>query len=55
MSPSAAPAAAAGWEHFPHAADVGVRGFGKSAAEAFEQAARALTAVVTNAEVIPQV
>ena len=54
MSPSAALGAAAGWEHFPHAADVGVRGFGKTAAEAFEQAARALTAVVTNAEVAPK-
>src|SRR5262249_61269863 len=43
------------WEHFPHAADVGVRGFGKTAAEAFEQAALALTAVVTTAEVRPAV
>jgi len=41
------------WEHFPHAADVGVRGFGASAAEAFEQAALALTAVVTHADVRP--
>jgi SHS2 domain-containing protein len=39
------------WEHFPHEADVGVRGFGATPAEAFEQAALALTAVVTNAEV----
>jgi SHS2 domain-containing protein len=44
----------AGWEHFPHAADVGVRGFGKTAAEAFEQAARALTAVVTHAAIEPK-
>lgn len=36
------------WEHFPHGADVGVRGFGADMAEAFEQAALALTAVVTN-------
>jgi len=42
------------WEHFPHAADVGVRGFGRSAAEAFEQAALALTAVVTAAEIAPK-
>jgi SHS2 domain-containing protein len=42
-----------GWAHFPHAADVGVRGFGKTAAEAFEQAALALTAVVTAAEIQP--
>jgi len=43
----------AGWEHFPHDADIGVRGFGLSAAAAFEQAACALTAVVTHAEVEP--
>jgi tRNA nucleotidyltransferase (CCA-adding enzyme) len=43
------------WEHFPHDADVGVRGFGATAAEAFEQAATALTAVVTHIEVKPQV
>jgi len=38
------------WEHFPHNADVGVRGFGSTAAEAFEQAGLALTAVVTDVE-----
>ncbi len=37
-----------GWEHFEHGADVGVRGFGASKTEAFEQAALALTAVVTD-------
>jgi len=42
------------WEYFPHAADVGLRGFGKTAAEAFEQAALALTAVVTTAEIAPK-
>jgi len=36
------------WEHFPHAADIGVRGFGNTPAGAFEQAARALTAVVAD-------
>jgi SHS2 domain-containing protein len=41
------------WEHFPHDADVGVRGFGPTPAQAFEQAALALTAVVTRAEVKP--
>ena len=41
----------AGWEHFPHDADVGVRGRGATAAEAFEQAAVALTAVMTDAPV----
>lgn len=40
-----------GWEHFPHEADVGVRGFGATPAEAFEQAAVALTAVVTHTEI----
>ena len=43
------------WEHFPHDADVGVRGFGATPAEAFEQAAIALTAVVTQAQVEPKV
>lgn len=42
------------WEHFPHDADVGVRGFGATAAQAFEQAAQALTAVVTHTKVRPQ-
>lgn len=40
----AIPAARA--EHFPHGADVGVRGVGPSCAAAFEQAALALTATV---------
>ena len=35
------------WEHFEHGADVGVRGCGATVAEAFEQAALALTAVIT--------
>lgn len=38
------------WEHFPHDADIGVRGVGTSKEEAFEQAALALTAVITNPE-----
>ena len=36
------------WEHFEHGADIGVRGFGASVAEAFEQAALALAAVITD-------
>lgn len=36
------------WEHFPHDADIGVRGIGDSKSQAFEQAALALTAVVTD-------
>lgn len=39
------------WVHFRHDADVGVRGRGATAAEAFEQAALALTAIVTDAPV----
>ena len=35
------------WEHFEHGADIGVRGIAASKAAAFEQAALALTAVVT--------
>jgi tRNA nucleotidyltransferase (CCA-adding enzyme) len=36
------------WEHFEHGADIGVRGFGANEAQAFEQAAIALTAVITD-------
>ena len=36
------------WEHFEHGADVGVRGFGATKAEAFEQAALALTAAAAD-------
>ena len=36
------------WEHFPHQADIGVRGIGATKAQAFEQAALAMTAVVTD-------
>ncbi|RPI44637.1 MAG: archease, partial [Betaproteobacteria bacterium] len=35
------------WEHFAHEADMGVRGFGADPAQAFEQAALAMTAVIT--------
>jgi SHS2 domain-containing protein len=45
----------AGWEHFPHDADVGVLGFGATPGQAFEQAALGLTAIVTNAEVKPKI
>ena len=36
------------WEHFPHEADMGVRGIASTKSEAFEQAAFALSAVVTD-------
>lgn len=35
------------WEHFPHQADIGVRGIGTTKEAAFEQAGLALTAVMT--------
>lgn len=41
-----------GWEHFPHIADIGVRGFGSTVAASFEQAALALTAVIADLESI---
>ena len=40
------------WEHFPHQADVGVRGLGATLEQAFEQAALALTAVITDLEIV---
>ena len=36
------------WEHFEHQADMGVRGFGNKPAEAFEQAALAMSAIITD-------
>jgi tRNA nucleotidyltransferase (CCA-adding enzyme) len=47
----AGPRPLARWEHFPHDADVGVCGRGPTPAAAFEQAAEALTAVVTHADI----
>jgi tRNA nucleotidyltransferase (CCA-adding enzyme) len=40
----------AGWELFAHDADIGVRGFGATRETAFEEAAIALTAVLTDPE-----
>lgn len=40
-----------GWEHFPHVADMGIHGWGSTVEQAFEQAALALTAIVTHADV----
>jgi len=40
------------WEHFSHKADVGIRGIGKTLDQAFEQAALALSALVTDVETI---
>ena len=41
-----------GWEHFEHDADIGVRGYADSLAEAFQQVALALTAVITDPTVV---
>jgi SHS2 domain-containing protein len=43
-------AAEGGWELFAHDADIGVRGFGATREAAFEWAATALTAVLTDPE-----
>lgn len=40
-----------GWEDFPHGADVGIRGWGPTLEQAFEQAALALTGVLTDADI----
>lgn len=42
------PSCVLAWEHFPHVADIGVRGFGADPATAFENAALAMTAVITD-------
>ena len=36
------------WEHFHHVADIGVRGYGVTLENAFEQTALALTGVITD-------
>jgi SHS2 domain-containing protein len=38
------------WEHFRHGSDIGIRGIGTTKAQAFEQAALALTAAITAPE-----
>jgi tRNA nucleotidyltransferase (CCA-adding enzyme) len=37
-----------GWQHFAHGADIGLRGIGPTKERAFEQAALALTGVITD-------
>lgn len=44
-----------GWQHFGHQADMGIRGLGPSKASAFEQAALALTAVITEPDKVEPV
>jgi len=43
------------WEHFQHGSDIGIRGVGATKAQAFEQAALALTAVITDPHTIRNV
>lgn len=40
------------WEHFAHEADIGVRGTGCTLASAFEQAALAMSAIITDLSLI---
>jgi tRNA nucleotidyltransferase (CCA-adding enzyme) len=42
------------WEHFRHGADIGLRGRGDTREQAFAEAARALTAVVTELDSVRQ-
>jgi SHS2 domain-containing protein len=41
-----------GWQHFPHGADVGVRGIGRSLSDAFAEAARAMTAIAVDLDAV---
>lgn len=50
--PQVAAGSSARWEHFPHMADIGVRGIGYSREIAFAQAAVALCAVVTEPKLV---
>lgn len=43
-----------GWEHYAHTADMGIRGFGSTAEEAFASAALAMVAVSVEPEKIEQ-
>lgn len=42
-----------GWNHFAHEADLGVCGWGPTVDAAFEEAALALTASITDSQVVP--
>ena len=42
------------WHHFPHRADIGVKGIGVTLASAFEQAAIAMTAVICAVEEVAE-
>jgi len=40
------------WEHFEHGADIGIRGIAPTLEQAFEQTAVAMTAVITNPDLV---
>jgi SHS2 domain-containing protein len=40
------------WQHFPHGADFGIRGFGDTPANAFEQAAMAMVSAAVDIETL---
>ena len=40
------------WEHFEHRADIGIRGIGNTQACSFEQAALAMSAIITDLSLI---
>jgi hypothetical protein len=40
-----------GWQHVDHDADMGIQGTGYTAAEAFEQVALGMTAIITDADI----
>ncbi|MGZ4955307.1 MAG: archease [Methylobacter sp.] len=40
------------WEHFEHEADIGIRGIAPTLEQAFEQAAIAMTAVITDLDLV---
>lgn len=42
----------ASWQHFQHVADIGIRGCGNTVEQAFAQAALAMTAVITDPQLI---
>lgn len=44
--------AEAGWAHYDHAADIGLRAWGPDLASALAQAGRALTAVITDPDAV---
>jgi SHS2 domain-containing protein len=52
MQPPRSETAQGSWEHFPHQADIGVRGVGSTKEAAFESAAQALTSVITDLETV---